>query len=229
MITAAAIVKIAPAAKRYAEELAMQMAEAGIQANPTRASMFLGQVHVESRGFASVIESMAYRPERLLQVFGGRNGGINNLAEARALVARGQEAIANFVYGGAFGRKKLGNTEPDDGWNLRGRGLKMITGRDNYRRFSLFWLGDESLLEHPERVADPDGAVASAIWFWTNKKLNAEADRGTVKSVTRIVNGGEMGLEEREFWTERYRKVWVPAPDFSNVTSSVHTTGTIRG
>lgn len=224
MITADAIVKIAPAAKRYAGELVRQMAEAGIQANPRRASIFLGQIHVESGGFARVVESMGYSPKRLLQVFQGRNGGLKTLADAQALVARGQEAVANFVYGGKFGLKNLGNTQAGDGWAFRGRGLKQLTGRDNYRRFSQFWLGDEDLLETPDRVADPDGAVASAVWFWVNKKLSAEADRGTVESVTRIVNGGVNGLEDRKVWTKAYMRAWTETPDFSNVVASVGST-----
>lgn len=224
MISAGAIVKIAPAATPYAAELVRQMVEAGIQDNIERASKFLGQIHVESGGFARVVESMAYSPERLLTIFRGRNGGINDLAEARALVANGQKAVANFVYGGKFGLKRLGNTQLDDGWNFRGRGLKQLTGRDNYRRFSLGWLGVDDLLNTPYRVAEPDGAVASAVWFWVNKGLNAIADSGDITDVTLKVNGGNIGLQERIKWTIEYREAWTDKPDFSNVTSAVHST-----
>lgn len=228
MITADAIVKIAPAAKRYSAELVRQMSEAGIQANVRRASMFLGQIHVESGGFARVVESMGYSPKRLLQVFHGRNGDIKTLADAQALVSQGQEAVANFVYGGKFGLKNLGNTQPGDGWAFRGRGLKQLTGRDNYHRFSHFWLSSDELLERPDRVADPDGAVASAVWFWTNKKLNAVADGGSIEAVTRIVNGGVNGLEDREKATKDYMRAWSDAPDFSNVVGTVHSTEAIQ-
>lgn len=224
MISAAAIVKIAPAAAPYAAELVLQMVNEDIQDNIERASKFLGQIHVESGGFARVVESMAYSPERLLKIFRGRNGGINDLAEARALLAKGQKAVANFVYGGKFGLKRLGNTQPDDGWNFRGRGLKQLTGRDNYRRFSLGWLGNESLLVAPELVAEPHGAVASAVWFWGNKGLNAIADTGDVAAVTLKVNGGDIGLPERIKFTALYRAAWSATPDFSNVTSAVHST-----
>lgn len=223
MIRPDAIVKIAPAAERYAVELVKQCTEAGIMANPQRASMFLGQVHVESMGFARVVESMAYRPVRLLEVFPGRNG-LKTLAQAQAIVARGAASIAEAVYGLPWGAKALGNTEPGDGARFIGRGLKMLTGRGNYRRFSRAWLGDESLLQTPARVVEPDGAVASAVWFWTSKSLNAVADRGSVEAVTRIVNGGVNALAEREKWTAEYRKAWADPADFSRVTSRVTST-----
>ncbi|HEU4499888.1 MAG TPA: hypothetical protein VFR60_11180, partial [Sphingomicrobium sp.] len=205
MISAARIVKIAPAAEPYAVELVKQMAEAGIQANPRRASMFLGQIHVESGGFTNVVESLNYA---LTSTMMSRFIGWGRITEADAeKFARtkdhpaNQSALANILYGGEFGRRELGNTEPGDGWRFRGRGLKQLTGRDNYRRFSRAWLGDESLLAKPDRVAEPDGAVASAVWFWMSRQLNAEADRGTVRSVTKLVNGGDVGLAEREKWT----------------------------
>jgi putative chitinase len=227
MITPDAIVAIAPAARPYAVELVKQCAEAGIMANPKRASMFLGQVMVESAGFRATVESFAYKPQRLLDVFRGRNG-LKTLAQAQALVAQGHEAVANHVYGGEWGRRNLGNTEPGDGYTYRGRGLKQITGRDNYRAVSRAWQGDTSILDNPDRVADPDGAVASAIWFWMARQLNAEADRGTVSSVTRIVNGGQNGLAERELWTKRFREAWEERADFSRVRSSITSTETPR-
>ena len=223
MLTPAAIAKVAPGAKPYADELASQMAEAGIMANANRASMFLGQIAHESRGFTAVVESMAYKPARLLAVFRGRNGGIKTLADAERLVAAGPRAVADFVYGGDFGRARLGNTVTGDGSRFIGRGLKQLTGRDNYRRFSRAWLGDESLLEHPERVADADGAVASAIWFWLQRGLNQVADRGSVEEVTRLVNGGQVGIDDRKHWTRQFRAAWRERPDFANVISGSDT------
>lgn len=212
MITAAAIAKIAPAAAPYAVELVKQMTEAGIQANPKRASMFLGQAHVESGGFTKVVESLNYKASSLKALFGRHRISLadcDRFGRTKDHPAN-QSAIANLIYGGEFGRKQLGNTEAGDGWKFRGRGLKQLTGRDNYRRFSRAWLGDESLLVTPDRVADADGAVASAIWFWATKQLNAEADRGTVETVTKIVNGGDNGLSERIRWTAAYRSAWQP-------------------
>ncbi|MCD9005210.1 hypothetical protein LDO31_02975 [Luteimonas sp. XNQY3] len=202
--------KIAPAAAPYAVELVRQMAEAGIMANVKRAAMFLGQVHVESGGFGTVGESLNYSADALKTMFGRHR---ISLADAdkfgrRTGQSANQSALANILYGGEWGRKNLGNTHAGDGWKFRGRGLKQLTGRDNYRRFSRAWQGDESLLDNPARVALPDGAVASAVWFWVANGLNDLADRGTVGDVTRRVNGGTNGLAERKAWTERYAAAW---------------------
>lgn len=221
MITAPAIVKIAPAAGRYADELVKQMAEAGIQANPNRASMFLGQVAVESGGFNTVVESLNYKASALTSLF-GRHRITPEQAEKYGRTAEhpaDQQMLGNILYGGPFGVQQLGNTQPGDGYRFRGRGLKQLTGRDNYRRFSKAWLGDETLLERPERVAEPDGAVASAIWFWASKGLNIVADRGDVAAVTKVVNGGAIGLDDRKAWTRRFREAWTDRPDFSDVTA----------
>lgn len=212
MIRAEDIVKIAPSAAPYAGQLVRQMAEAGIMANQRRISRFLGQIHVESGGFRTVTESLNYSADNLKKIFGRHR---ISLADAdkfgrTASQPAHQNALANILYGGEWGAKNLGNTQPGDGWKFRGRGLKQLTGRDNYRRFSRAWLGDESLLEDPDRVAQPDGAVASAVWFWASNGLNDLADRGTIEEVTRRVNGGQMGLPDRKLWTERYAALWQP-------------------
>lgn len=224
MITAKAIVEVAPAAKPYASELARQMAEAGIQGNPRRAAMFLGQVMVESGGFSQVVESLNYSAESLKKVFGRHRISIAECDQYGRTPSHpaNQKMLANILYGGDFGIHSLGNNQPGDGWLFRGRGLKQLTGRDNYRRFSRAWLGDESLLANPDRVAEPDGAVASAIWFWAARQLNLEADRGTVESVTKLVNGGQIGLAERKKWTELFRTKWSDRADFSGVTATVN-------
>jgi putative chitinase len=207
MLDAKRIIAVAPAAKPYAAELVRQMAEAGILGNARRASMFLGQVHVESGGFESVVESLNYKATALVALFGRHRISVEDAFKFGRTPDHpaNQNALANILYGGEFGRKQLGNTEAGDGWRFRGRGLKQLTGRDNYRRFSRAWLGDESLLADPDRVAKADGAVASAIWFWASKQLNAVADRGSVSDVTRLVNGGQIGLPDRVKWTDAYR------------------------
>lgn len=219
MITAEEIVRIAPAAKPYAAQLIRQMAESGILANARRASMFLGQIHVESGGFATVTENLNYAVDSLIKGFGRHRISVEDAKKFGRVDAKVRQRtgwilndqaaqpnpIANILYGGDFGLKQLGNTNPGDGWRFRGRGLKQLTGRSNYGRFSRAWLGDETLLSQPDRVADPDGAVASAVWFWTANGLNELADKGTVEEVTKRVNGGDKGLAERKRWTESYR------------------------
>lgn len=212
MITAQAITRIAPAAAKYSDELVKQMKAAGIMDNVKRASMFLGQIHVETGGFRTNVESLNYAYDSPMMRNFIRWGRISD-ADAKKFGRTAdnpahQNALANILYGGEFGRKNLGNTQPGDGWKFRGRGLKQLTGRDNYRRFSRAWLGDESLLDNPDRVGNPDGAVASAIWFWKANGLNEAADRGSVDAVTKVVNGGTVGLADRKTWTQKYAGAW---------------------
>lgn len=162
--------------------------------NPQDQARWLAQCSVESQGFTKVKESLNYRPERLLAVFPGRNG-MTTLGQARALVQRGQSAIAEQIYGGAWGAKNLGNTEPGDGAKFVGRGLKQITGRYNYRVTSMGMYGDHRLLDEPGLLERPKDASESAAYFWYAHKLNGMTD---VRAITKIVNGGYNGLEERE-------------------------------
>lgn len=212
MIRAEDIVKIAPAAAPYAGQLVRQMAEAGIMANQKRASMFLGQIHHESNGFRDVKEDMRYSAKRMAEVWPGRYA-INPSAKVKdrmpneraKAIGGNPTAIANDTYGG-----RMGNDQHGDGAKYIGRGLKMVTGKNNYRKLSRAWLGDESLLTKPERIEQPDGAVASAIWYWASNGLNEVADTGSHEDVTRAIQGGQLGLNERKDFSGRYAKLWQP-------------------
>lgn len=99
----------------------------------------------------------------------------------------------------------LGNTPADDGdgQKYRGRGLIQITGAYNYRRVSKALFGDDRLLKTPELLEQPEWAVASACWFWCEKGLNDLADRGEFRLITRRINGGTNGLDERmKYWAK---------------------------
>ena len=98
---------------------------------------------------------------------------------------------------------RLGNTPQadGDGQKYRGRGLIQITGRDNYRTCSLGLFGDDRLLFIPELLEKPQWAAESAAWFWEQKGLNELADRDQFNSITRRINGGLNGLEDRlQLW-----------------------------
>lgn len=98
---------------------------------------------------------------------------------------------------------KLGNTpEADgDGQRYRGRGLIQITGHNNYLRCSLALFGDERLLRTPELLEQPQWAAESAAWFWSVNGLNALADQEQFNTITRRINGGLNGLEDRlQLW-----------------------------
>ncbi|QGA48660.1 glycoside hydrolase family 19 protein [Pseudomonas brassicacearum] len=98
---------------------------------------------------------------------------------------------------------RLGNSPQadGDGQKYRGRGLIQITGRDNYRRCSQGLFGDERLLALPELLEQPQWAAESAAWFWEQNGLNELADRDQFNNITRRINGGLNGLEERlQLW-----------------------------
>lgn len=99
------------------------------------------------------------------------------------------------------GRENLGNTTPGDGYKYRGRGLIQVTGRHNYRQCSLGLFGDERLLDSPQLLEQPQWAAESAAWFWEQNGLNELADRDQFNSITRRINGGLNGLQDRlQLW-----------------------------
>jgi len=126
-----------------------------------------------------------------------------------AIVDHGHaEVIANKAYGPhAHKGIELGNTQEGDGWKYRGRGLKQITGRDNYRSFTsgyrAIWGGNEDFEANPDLLTRMPYSLRAAIWFWMTKTNHDHqhcwqlADHGVteadVNAVTRIVNHGELG------------------------------------
>jgi len=100
------------------------------------------------------------------------------------------------------GRKDLGNTQPSDGAKYCGRGLIQVTGRANYRTASQVLFGDERLLFSPELLEKPEWAAKSAVWFWSTRNLNELADADRFTDLTKKINGGTNGLEDRK---ARYR------------------------
>jgi putative chitinase len=103
------------------------------------------------------------------------------------------------------GRKDLGNIYPGDGRRYKGRGLIQVTGRDNYTAISKDF--DIDFVSHPERLAEPEYAVRSAFWFWEKHDLNRLADIEDFKRITKIINGGYNGINERYELYERAKKV----------------------
>lgn len=158
-----------------------------------RRDHWLAHVHHESGGFRRTVENLHYRPERLLEVFYGRNG-LRTLDEARALVEQGETAIAEKVYGRPWGIR-LGNLLHGDGADFRGRGYIQLTGRANYTRCSLGIFGDLRLLSQPHWLEHHEGAALSAGWFWHAKGCDRLGD--DIVATTKRVNGGVNGLAER--------------------------------
>ena len=164
-----------------------------------RVAHFLSQCAHESNNFRSLQENLNYSEKALNAVFGRYFGAApkRNAAE----YARNPEKIANYVYQDEFRKYKMGNVNEGDGWLFRGRGLKQLTGRENYTRFGASI--NISAEEAAVYAATPKGAVESACWFWNANKLNTIADTDDVVKMTKKINGGNIGLADRQL---RYTK-----------------------
>lgn len=155
-----------------------------------RVAAWLAQIGHESGSFKWLTENLNYSADRLLQVFPYYFSDI----ETASQYARHPEMIANRVYSNRLGN---GNEASGDGWKFRGRGLIQLTGKENYTKCSQALYGDLSLLDNPDLLAEMDGAVRSACWFWNSRSLNGYADASAMETITRRINGGLNGYEDR--------------------------------
>ena len=155
---------------------------------PDRVAGFLAQVGHESGGLRFTVENLNYRADALTRVWPSRFPP--GIAESYAMQP---ERIANRAYADRMGN---GNEASGDGWKYRGRGLIQLTGADNYADFSLS--ADNEALSDPDSVAEPELAALSAGWFWSRNGLNALADAKDIVGMTRRINGGTNGLDDRQ-------------------------------
>lgn len=172
---------------------------------PLRVAHFLAQALHETGGFTILRENMRYSEARLLQVFGvGRHSAAITPAEARRL-AGNEAAIAERVYGLGNPRKaaELGNVQPGDGYKFRGNGILQMTGRGNHARFAR--LTGVDFEASPELATSHEHALKPAVGYWTDRGLNPVADRNDIRAITKRVNGGYIGMADREKW---FDKVW---------------------
>lgn len=156
---------------------------------PLRVAGFVSQIAHESNGFRATVEDLNYRASSLMAVWPSR---FPNLDVANAYAMK-PEKIANRAYCDRMGN---GDEASGDGWKYRGRGLIQLTGKDNYAAFAMKC--DNEALTKPDLVADPDLAAESAGWFWSTRNLNNYADEGNVEGMTRRINGGTNGLDDRQ-------------------------------
>jgi putative chitinase len=153
-----------------------------------RVAAFLAQTAHESGGYKALKENLNYRAVTLRKVF-PKYFPTDELANA---YAQKPEMIANRVYGGRMGN---GDEHSGDGFRYCGRGLIQLTGKDNYTRFAESI--ETSVEELPEFLATFEGAIQSACWFWETNNLNQWADSGDMLTLTKRINGGTIGLEDR--------------------------------
>jgi putative chitinase len=171
-----------------------------------RIAAFLAQTAHESAGYTMLEENLNYSDVTMAAVWPARFAvkgpdGKYKLDEkgkkvpnafAKAL-HRKPEAIANAVYSNRMGN---GTIESGEGWAHRGMGLKQLTGKDNHKRCGDY-LGVD-LVAHPELLLEPEYAARSAGWFWKTNKLNSFADASDIKGMTQVINGGLIGLPQRQ-------------------------------
>jgi putative chitinase len=156
---------------------------------PKRIAAFIAQCAHESGGFRFVSENLNYKAESLMKVF-PKYFHDRDLAQS---CQKQPAKIANIVYANRMGN---GDTASGDGFRYRGRGLIQLTGKDNYTWFAASI--EISVQEAAEYLETFEGAAQSACWFWENNNLNKWADLGDIEKMTRIINGGTIGLEDRK-------------------------------
>jgi putative chitinase len=154
---------------------------------PKRQAAFIGQCAHESGNFKLLEENLHYSAASLMRVWPSRFPDVDVANQ----YANNPEKIANKVYGG-----RMGNTEEGDGWKYHGRGLIQLTGKENYGNCGS-GIGVD-LLSDPNLLVTPEYAALSAGWFWNKKGLNSLADAGDIETMTKRINGGLIGLEDRK-------------------------------
>ncbi len=173
---------------------------------PQRIAGFLAQTSHESGGYTMLSENLNYRAATLAACWPNRfavlgpdkkpvkdeKGKLTPTAVANSIAGK-PELIANLVYSGRMGN---GPAESGEGWLYRGRGLKQLTGKDNYTRCGAA-LGLD-LVGNPDLLLEPMAAARSAGWFWKANNLSAFADVGDIKGMTKKINGGLIGYEQRQ-------------------------------
>jgi len=154
---------------------------------PQRMAAFIAQCSHESAGFTALKENLNYSAASLSRVWPSRFP-----PEIAAQYAGQQERIANRAYCDRMGN---GPESSGDGWKYAGKGLIQLTGKDNYTRFAESV--EMNVEDVPEYLATFEGAAQSACWFWESNNLNRFADAGDIKGLTKAINGGYIGLEDR--------------------------------
>lgn len=181
-------------ANKWADALNETCEEFAID-TPYRISGFISNVAHESGGFKFVSENLNYSAASLMRVWPSRFPTL----EIAQRYAMNPETIANRAYADRMGNK---DEASGDGWKYRGRGLIQLTGKNNYVAYSMAC--DNEALQKPDIVAEPKYAAESAGWFWSVNRLNSVADTQDIVRMTKIINGGTNGLDDRQM---KYAKV----------------------
>ena len=157
---------------------------------PKRVAAFMAQCGHESGGFTLMQENLNYSAKGLRGTFGKYFPN----DEVAKLYERKPQMIANRVYGNRMGN---GDEASGEGWYFRGRGIIQITGKNNYTKCSQSLFESNVLVENPDLLLETEYAIHSACWFWSAARLNELSDIGDIKTMTKRINGGYIGLEDR--------------------------------
>jgi putative chitinase len=191
-------------AQKWVDAVAAACQEFNIN-TPQRIAGFLSQCAHESGGFERLQENLNYSADGMAGIWPRRfavlgpdgkpvkKDGKNQPNKFALALHRKPEMIANVVYSSRMGN---GPTESGEGWKYRGRGLKQLTGKDNHKACS-DGLG-VNLVENPDLLLEPVYAARSAAWFWATNKCNKFADAGDIEGLTKKINGGLIGIEDRK-------------------------------
>jgi putative chitinase len=176
-----------PNAESWYEAICQILPDYDIQTVP-RVAAFLAQTAHESGGYRAIRENLNYKAASLMKVWPRHFPTM----EIAAAYEKKPERIANRAYGNRMGN---GPEESGDGWRYAGKGLIQLTGKDNYTRYAQSL--EMSVEEASEHLTTFEGCVQSAAWFWEANNLNQWADKGDILTLTKRINGGTIGLEDR--------------------------------
>lgn len=198
-------------AEKWLPYVQKAMARFGITTE-RQVAAWLAQTAHESGGYTMLTENLNYRAPVMAACWPARFGvknpdgtwakdakGVRVPNKFALALERKPEMIANVVYSARMGN---GSIESGEGWLYRGRGLKQLTGKDNYTRCGAAIELD--LVANPDLLLEPEGAAMSAAWFWSANKCGPLADADDFTGLTKKINGGTIGLADRE---KRYKAV----------------------
>lgn len=200
------------AAAAWYDAFAVTLPKYGIT-TPDRVAAFVAQIRVESGDFKALKENLKYGAKGYYSICANRLK-LKSVDECSVYLQTEKET-ATGLYEKAIGAqtvhnvgKNLGNTENGDGFKFIGRGLKQLTGRYNYTRASKDLYGDDRLVKNPDLVStDKQVALETACWFWSKNNLSAIADSWDITTLSKKVNGGTIGLEQRLKYSDQARTI----------------------
>lgn len=189
--------------------------KSGILDMVNRLQYFLAQLGHESNGLTTREENLNYSASRMMEIWPSR---FPTLDVAKPY-ERNPEKLANFVYGG-----RMGNVNPGDGYRYRGRGYIQLTGRETYREIGR--IAGIDLETNPDAAAKPENAIKIACAFWTWKNINPACDVSDFTAVTKKINGGTNGLNDRLQWLSKVKTVVTATPSKPVTPPPVNSTTT---